>query len=65
MPGKDAEEEAEDEDDDGDDDIEAIVFDQFTGRFHDRLDLLHVIDVQGGDSVVVFGGMIENDSHWY
>jgi hypothetical protein len=30
------------------------------GRLHDRLDLLHVVDVEGGHAVVVFGGMIEH-----
>jgi len=33
-------------------------------RFHDRLDLLHVVDVESRNSVVVLGGVIEHDSHW-
>ena len=35
------------------------------GRGHDRLNLFHVVDVEGRQSVVVFGGMIEEDTHWY
>ena len=33
------------------------------GRLHDRLDLLHVVDIERGHAVVVFGGMIEQNSH--
>ena len=33
-------------------------------RLHDRLDLFHVVDVERSDAVIVFGGMIEDDSKW-
>ena len=29
------------------------------GGLHDRLDLLHVVDVERGQAVVVFGSVIE------
>ena len=35
----------------------------FAGRLHDRLNLLHVVDVERGQAVVVFGGMIEQQTH--
>ena len=34
------------------------------GRLHDRLDLLHVVDVERGQAVVVFGGMIQQADAW-
>ena len=33
------------------------------GRLHDRLDLLHVVHVEGGDAIPVLGGVIEQDAH--
>ena len=33
------------------------------GSFHDRLDLLHVVDVEGGQAVIVLGGVIEQQTH--
>ncbi len=33
------------------------------GGFHDRLDLFHVVDVQSGYAVTVFGGVVEQDAH--
>jgi hypothetical protein len=33
------------------------------GRFHDGLDLLHVVDVEGGQAVAIGGGVIEQDAH--
>ena len=35
----------------------------FAGGFHDRLDLLHVVDVEGGQAVIIFGGVIEQQTH--
>lgn len=32
---------------------------RFLGRFHDRLDLLEVVDVECRDAVAVFGGMVK------
>ena len=32
----------------------------FLGRFHDRLDLLEVVDVERGDAVAVLGGVVEH-----
>src|SRR5262249_30833753 len=34
-------------------------------RFHDRLNLLHVVDVKRGQAVIVFGGMVEQQTHRY
>ena len=34
----------------------------FLGRLHDRLDLFHVVDVEGGDAVIVLGCMIKDDA---
>ncbi len=31
--------------------------------FHDRLNLLHVVDVERGQTVIVLGGMIEQQTH--
>ena len=33
------------------------------GRLHDRLNLLHVVDVERGQAVVVLGGMIQQQTH--
>ena len=33
------------------------------GGHHDGLDLLHVVDVEGADAVVVLGGVVEQDAH--
>ena len=33
------------------------------GSFHDGLDLFHVVDIQGGYAITVFGGMVEQDTH--
>ena len=32
---------------------------------HDRLDLLHVVHVEGGQTVVVLGGVIQKQTHRY
>jgi hypothetical protein len=32
---------------------------------HDRLDLLHVVHVEGGQAVVVLGGVVQQDAHGY
>jgi hypothetical protein len=37
----------------------------FGGGFHDGLDLLQVVDVEGGQAVAVFGGMVEQLAHGY
>lgn len=37
----------------------------FMGRLHDGLDLLHVVDVEGGNAVTIFGCVIEQQAHGY
>ena len=32
---------------------------ELAGRFHNRPDLFHVVDVEGGQAVIIFGSMIE------
>jgi hypothetical protein len=33
------------------------------GGFHDGLDLFQVVDVEGGQAVAVFGGVVEQLAH--
>ena len=33
------------------------------GRLHDRLDLLHVVDVERADAVAAGGGLVEELAH--
>ena len=35
------------------------------GRFHNRLDLFHIVDIECCDSVVVFGRMVQDFSKGY
>ena len=35
------------------------------GGLHDGLDLLQVVDVEGGQAVAVFGGVVEQLAHGY
>ena len=36
----------------------------FISSFHDRLDLLHVVDVERRNAVIVFGGVIQDNAKW-
>jgi hypothetical protein len=35
------------------------------GRFHDGLDLLHIVDVEGCNAIVVFSSVVEDFTEGY